>query len=96
MEVRSEQAELGELGDERHRERAILADVLLDPRQELLRDERANRLSRELLLVGEKVVEAEEIDAGEFCHGSGESLAKHDGPEALAPGPSGIRGRRDL
>ena len=70
VEVRAEQAEIGELGDERHRERAVLADVLLDARQELLRDELAHGLARELLLVGEQVVEAEEVDAGEIRQGS--------------------------
>ncbi len=53
------------LRHELHRERAVLAHVLLHARQEFAGDEVAHGVAREALLVREQLVEAQEVDAGE-------------------------------
>ena len=62
LEVGAEDAQLGQLGHELHREGAG-AEVLLDERQEAPLDELRHGAAGEPLLVGQQVVELEEVDA---------------------------------
>jgi hypothetical protein len=68
-QVGAEEAELRHAGNQLHRERAVAADVLLDDRKELLRDELSDRIARHALLVGEELVEAQEVSAAELGQG---------------------------
>ena len=70
LEVRAEEAELGEPRDELARERAVAGARAPASRGRNSRlDEVAHGLSREELLLGEELVEAQEVDAAEVGHG---------------------------
>ena len=68
VEVRAEEAELGDLRNQLHGEGAVLAHVLLHEGQELPRHELANRVPSEPLLVAEELDETQEVDAAEVGH----------------------------
>jgi len=62
LEVRSEEAELGELRQELHGEGSVLAD------EELVRDELAHGVARVPLLIREQLVEPQDVAAGKARH----------------------------
>jgi len=68
-QVRPEEAQLADLRREIHRERAVLADVLLQPRQEFPADEFPDGGAHESLFVRQQLVYSQKVDAVEFDHG---------------------------
>jgi hypothetical protein len=84
-QVRAEQSQLGDPGHELHRERPVAADVLLDPRQELARHPVADGVAREPLLVGEQLVDVQEVESREVRHAA--KINEGPGSRGVLPGP---------